>query len=176
MTVLNDWEYRMACLTLARAVVVASSKGQPGRRCQAPRPARLRRRAVASSTRSCGPPHLDPVGFVFPGMPCSPGRTGRVHRDRRGQSRERLRLLARAASGTRRAKLFVSSADDVYGARGCGGRMARVGERAEAARDLPGAQHGTDMLRKGEPTARPLVKLVLRFLMRTVPPSGEESR
>jgi hypothetical protein len=41
---------------------------------------------------------------------------------------------------------------------------------------LPGGEHGTDMLRKGEPTARPLVKLVLRFLMRTDSPRGEEQR
>jgi dienelactone hydrolase len=77
-------------------------------------------------------------------------------------SREQLRGLAAP-------KLFISSADDIYGG-------------AEAAREwhgwargpnqleiLPGAAHGTDMLRQGEPTARPLTRLVLRFLSRQVP-------
>jgi hypothetical protein len=35
---------------------------------------------------------------------------------------------------------------------------------------LAGAAHGTDMLRRGDPTAGSLVTLALRFLMRTVSP------
>jgi alpha/beta superfamily hydrolase len=67
-------------------------------------------------------------------------------------------------------KLFVSSAHDSYG----GADAAR--EWHGWARDpkqlaiLPGSAHGTDMLVKGQPTARPLMELLLRFLTRAVPP------
>jgi uncharacterized protein len=74
------------------------------------------------------------------------------------------------------ATLFVSSAGDIYGGAEAAREWYGWANEPKRLEILPGSQHGTDMLRKGEPTARPLVKLVLRFLMRTVPPSGEESR
>jgi pimeloyl-ACP methyl ester carboxylesterase len=73
-------------------------------------------------------------------------------------------------------KLFVSSADDIYGGAEAAREWHGWSNEPKRLEILPGAEHGTDMLRKGEPTARPLVKLVLRFLIRTVPPSEEESR
>jgi pimeloyl-ACP methyl ester carboxylesterase len=74
------------------------------------------------------------------------------------------------------AKLFVSSAGDIYGGADAAREWYGWANQPKQLEILPGGEHGTDMLRKGEPTARPLVKLVLRFLMRAVPPSGEESR
>ena len=98
----------------------------------------------------------------------APGPAGGADRDRWRQSRERLRLLARAARGLAGAKLFVSAADDVYG--GADGAREWYGWAREAKQleILPGAAHGTDMLRTDEPTARPLIRLVLRFLTRSV--------
>lgn len=74
------------------------------------------------------------------------------------------------------AKLFVSSAEDIYGGADAAREWYGWANEPKRLEILPGSEHGTDMLRKGEPTARPLVKLVLRFLMGTVPPRGEEPR
>jgi dienelactone hydrolase len=74
------------------------------------------------------------------------------------------------------AKLFVSSADDRYGGADAAREWHGWATRPKQLAILPGAEHGTDMLRSGEPTATPLVRLVLSFLMRTVPPIGEERR
>ena len=52
------------------------------------------------------------------------------------------------------------------------GAMASI-HAPEQLEILPGARHGTDMPCSGQPTARPLLELVLRFL-RCVPPGGEE--
>jgi uncharacterized protein len=76
--------------------------------------------------------------------------------------------------GLEGAKLFVSSADDIYGGAEAAREWYGWANEPKQLEILPGGEHGTDMLRKGEATARPLVKLVLRFLMRAAPPSGEE--
>jgi dienelactone hydrolase len=71
------------------------------------------------------------------------------------------------------AKLFVSSDGDVYGGADAAREWYGWATEPKQLEILPGAQHGTDMLRRGEPTARPLTELILRFLTRTVPPDGE---
>jgi dienelactone hydrolase len=67
-------------------------------------------------------------------------------------------------------KLFVSSAEDqlpaVFAAREWH-RWAREPKQLEI---LPGGEHGTDMLIKGQPTAKPLMELLLTFVTRAVPP------
>jgi dienelactone hydrolase len=80
-------------------------------------------------------------------------------------SREQLQQLTGA-------KLFVSSAHDVYGGAEAAREWHGWANEPKQLEILAGAQHGTDMLRQGEPTAKPLVELVLRFLMRIVPPRG----
>jgi alpha/beta superfamily hydrolase len=72
------------------------------------------------------------------------------------------------------AKLFVSSAGDTYGGADVAREWYGWAREPKQLEILPGAEHGTDMLRKGEPTARPLLKLVARFLARTVPPRRVE--
>jgi pimeloyl-ACP methyl ester carboxylesterase len=80
-------------------------------------------------------------------------------------SREQLRALDCA-------KLFVSSKDDVYAGADAAREWYGWANEPKQLEILPGAAHGTDMLRRGEPTARPLLELVVRFLTRTVPPDG----
>ena len=109
--------------------------------------------------------------------PCcrlAPGGAGGIDRDRRSQSRKRLRLLARGAQGARWGQAVRILGRRPLRRGGCGPRMARLGPGAEAGRDPPGSAHGTDMLISTEPTARTLVRLVLSFLMRAVPPDREE--
>jgi alpha/beta superfamily hydrolase len=67
------------------------------------------------------------------------------------------------------AKLFVSSADDGYGGTDAAREWHGWAKEPKQLAILPGIEHGTDMLLPGEPTARPLVRLVLRFLTRAVP-------
>jgi dienelactone hydrolase len=74
------------------------------------------------------------------------------------------------------AKLFVSSAGDIYGGADAAREWHGWARDPKQLEILPGAAHGTDMLRKAEPTARPLISLVLRFLARHVPAAGEERR
>jgi dienelactone hydrolase len=74
------------------------------------------------------------------------------------------------------AKLFVSAADDGYGGASAAREWYGWANEPKQLEILPGAQHGTDMLRGGEPTAKPLVEFVLRFLTRAVPPDGEHVR
>jgi uncharacterized protein len=70
------------------------------------------------------------------------------------------------------AKLFVSSADDMYGAAEAAREWHGWASEPKQLAILPGGEHGTDMLLPGQPTATLLVRLVLRFLTRTVPPDG----
>jgi pimeloyl-ACP methyl ester carboxylesterase len=77
--------------------------------------------------------------------------------------------------GLEGSKLFVSSADDVYGGAEAAREWYGWANEPKQLEILPGGEHGTDMLRKGEPTARPLVELVLTFVVRAVPPSGDEA-
>jgi dienelactone hydrolase len=84
-------------------------------------------------------------------------------------SRDQLQKLAGA-------KLFVSSADDIYGGADAAREWYGWAREPKQLEILRGAEHGTDMLRSGEPTAKPLVELVLTFLARTVPPQGAERR
>jgi uncharacterized protein len=84
-------------------------------------------------------------------------------------SREQVRRLPGA-------KLFVSSRHDIYGGADAAREWHRWATEPKRLAILPGSQHGTDMLRQGEPTARPLTNLVLRFLRRFVPPDGQARR
>ena len=68
------------------------------------------------------------------------------------------------------AKLFVSSADDFYGAADAAREWHSWASEPKQLEILPGGDHGTDMLIKGQPTARPLGELVLTFLTHAVPP------
>ena len=68
-------------------------------------------------------------------------------------------------------KLFVSSAEDTYSAADAARDWHRWAREPKQLEILPGSAHGTDMLIEGQPTARPLVSLVLTFLNRAVPPS-----
>jgi pimeloyl-ACP methyl ester carboxylesterase len=72
------------------------------------------------------------------------------------------------------AKLFVSAAGDGYGGADAAREWHGWANAPKQLEILSGARHGTDMLRSGQPTARPLVELVLRFLTRWAPPGGEE--
>jgi dienelactone hydrolase len=67
-------------------------------------------------------------------------------------------------------KLFVSSAGDTYGGADAAREWHGWAREPKQLTILPGDAHGTDMLVKGQPTARPLTELVLRFLRRAVPP------
>jgi pimeloyl-ACP methyl ester carboxylesterase len=84
-------------------------------------------------------------------------------------SREQLRQLAGV-------KLFVSSANDIYGGADAAHEWHDWATEPKQLAILAGAAHGTDMLRRGEPTANPLVRLLLTFVARTVPPDGEGRR
>jgi hypothetical protein len=81
-------------------------------------------------------------------------------------SRKQLRELAGA-------KLFISSDDDIYGGAEAAREWYGWAEEPKRLEILAGSEHGTDMLRSGEPTARPLTRLVLTFLARTAPAVGE---
>jgi pimeloyl-ACP methyl ester carboxylesterase len=84
------------------------------------------------------------------------------HRSGYDFSREQL-------EGLEGAKLVVSSAKDVYG----GAQAARewYGWSREPKRleIFDGDEHGTDLLQEGEPTAKPLIELVLQFVANVVP-------
>jgi uncharacterized protein len=67
-------------------------------------------------------------------------------------------------------KLFISSVDDTYDAASAAREWHRWANEPKQLELLPGAEHGTDMLLPGQPTARPLTELVLEFLARAVPP------
>jgi predicted alpha/beta hydrolase len=67
-------------------------------------------------------------------------------------------------------KLFVSSAGDTYGGADAAREWHGWAREPKQLAILPGSAHGTDMLVKGQPTARPLMELMLRFLTRAVPP------
>jgi alpha-beta hydrolase superfamily lysophospholipase len=67
-------------------------------------------------------------------------------------------------------KLFVSSEHDEYGAADAAREWHRWARDPKQLEILPGFAHGTDMLIEDQPTARPLVKLILAFLMKAVPP------
>jgi uncharacterized protein len=67
-------------------------------------------------------------------------------------------------------KLFVSSAGDTYGGADAARESHGWAREPKQLAILPGSAHGTDMLVKGQPTAWPLMELVLRFLTRAIPP------
>jgi dienelactone hydrolase len=67
-------------------------------------------------------------------------------------------------------KLFVSSVDDYYDAAPAAREWHRWAKEPKQLELLPGADHGTDMLIAGQPTARPLTELVLEFLASAVRP------
>jgi dienelactone hydrolase len=67
-------------------------------------------------------------------------------------------------------KLFVSSVDDYYDAASAAKEWHRWASEPKQLELLPGADHGTDMLIAGKPTARPLTELVLDFLAHAAPP------
>lgn len=68
------------------------------------------------------------------------------------------------------AKLFVSSADDTYGAADAAREWHDWARKPKQLAILPGNAHGTDMLVDGQPTAAPLMELVLTFLNHAAPP------
>jgi hypothetical protein len=82
-------------------------------------------------------------------------------------SREQLRELEGA-------KLFVSSAEDAYGGADAAREWYAWAKEPKRLEILSGPEHGTDMLRTDEPTARPLVELVLGFVTEAAPPRPEE--
>jgi pimeloyl-ACP methyl ester carboxylesterase len=77
-------------------------------------------------------------------------------------SREQLRRL-------KSAKLFISSAEDVYGGADAAREWHSWALEPKRLEILPGGEHGTDMFREGEPTARPLIQLVSTFLATVAP-------
>jgi uncharacterized protein len=86
------------------------------------------------------------------------------HRSGYAFSREQLEALEGA-------KLFVSSADDPYSAEDAAREWHRWANEPKQLEILPGFAHGTDMLIRGQATARPLMELITAFLTRAVPPS-----
>jgi hypothetical protein len=70
------------------------------------------------------------------------------------------------------AKLFLSARDDIYG----GGNAARGWYRwARPPKRLvlvPGSDHGTDLLRPGNPNRRVVESAIVSFLETAAPPSG----
>lgn len=68
------------------------------------------------------------------------------------------------------AKLFVSSAGDPYGGADAARQWHAWAREPKQLEILSGYEHGTDMLREGQPTAGPLTRVLLRFLTREVPP------
>lgn len=83
-----------------------------------------------------------------------------------GYDFSRERLLALEGD-----KLFVSSANDTYGAAEAAREWHRWAREPKQLEILPGSAHGTDMLIEGQPTAKPLMERLLTFLARAVPPS-----
>jgi dienelactone hydrolase len=67
-------------------------------------------------------------------------------------------------------KLFVSAAGDVYGGAETAREWHGWAREPKQLAILPGSAHGTDLLREGQPTARPLTELILAFLARAAPP------
>jgi uncharacterized protein len=67
-------------------------------------------------------------------------------------------------------KLFVSSADDTYGAADAAREWHGWVREPKQLAILPGNAHGTDMLVDGQPTAKPLMEVLLTFLEKAVPP------
>jgi pimeloyl-ACP methyl ester carboxylesterase len=72
--------------------------------------------------------------------------------------------------GLEGAKLFVSSANGPYSAADAARDWHRWAKQPKQLEILPGSAHGTEMLIEGQPTARPLMKLITAFLTRAVPP------
>jgi uncharacterized protein len=68
------------------------------------------------------------------------------------------------------AKLFVSATGDTYGAADAAREWYSWARQPKRLELLEGSAHGTDMLIEGQPTARPLMELVVTFLVRAVPP------
>ncbi len=68
------------------------------------------------------------------------------------------------------AKLFISSAGDGYGGADAAREWYRWAKKPKRLEIFSGDRHGTDMLRPGEPTAQPLTRLVLNFLLQVLPP------
>jgi dienelactone hydrolase len=112
-----------------------------------------------ASLRAAASHRLEPAALVEIG--------GVNHASGYDFSREQLRELEGA-------KLFVSSADDRYGAAAAAREWHGWAREPKQLEILPGRAHGTDMLISTEPTARTLVRLVLSFLMRAVPPDREK--
>jgi pimeloyl-ACP methyl ester carboxylesterase len=67
-------------------------------------------------------------------------------------------------------KLFVSSAHDPYGGADAAREWHAWAREPKQLEILPGSAHGTDLLVEGQPSARPLIELVLTFLTRAAPP------
>jgi predicted alpha/beta-hydrolase family hydrolase len=70
------------------------------------------------------------------------------------------------------AKLFVSSEHDRYGGADAAREWHGWATEPKELEILAGRAHGTDMLRRGEPTAGPLIERILGFLARTAPPGA----
>jgi len=95
---------------------------------------------------------------------------GRFDRDRRRQPRQRLRLLAQTAQPPRRSQALHLAAGDGYGGADAAREWYRWAKKPKRLEIFSGDRHGTDMLRPGEPTAQPLTRLVLNFLLQVLPP------
>ncbi len=63
-------------------------------------------------------------------------------------------------------KLFVSARNDPYGGAEDARAWFRWARRPKQIEILPGWEHGTDMLRPDQPTARPLTTTILSFVDR----------
>jgi predicted alpha/beta hydrolase len=61
-------------------------------------------------------------------------------------------------------KLFVSSRDDIYGGASAARHWYRWASSPKRLALLPGEQHGTDMLAPGQPTAKRLRDILVKFV------------
>lgn len=68
------------------------------------------------------------------------------------------------------AKLFISAADDAYGGDDAAREWHRWARGPKELEVLDGYAHGTELLEAGEPTARAVTRLIVRFIERHAPP------
>ena len=71
------------------------------------------------------------------------------------------------------AKLFISSALDSYGGADAAREWYGWARQPKRLEIFDGGAHGTELLLTTEPTAKPLIELVVRFLEQAAPPGSD---